>query len=170
MSLVQIFSVWYYSNVRSDKCQQHILGSLQWLKVQIIYSVGFLMLLCSVNKAVRSSDGGGGGGDCVTLRDRPEGINHGCQPLTLSVWSLGHTWAWWSLPGNELQEAASIIHTYKSVVCPLFWEMRLNEGWPYLGSVLLIRRHVTLFCLCFQTPAASYRATCFHGTYHLPWA
>lgn len=122
---------------------------------------GLVMLLCSVNKAVRSSEGGGG---CVTLRDRPEGINHGCQPLTLSVWSLGHTWAWWSLPGNELQEAASIIHTYKSAVCPLFWEMRLNEGWPYLGSVLLIRRHVTLFCLCFQTPAASYWATCFHGT------
>lgn len=65
--------------------------------------------------------------------DRPEGINHGCQPLTLSVWSLGHTRAWWSLPGNELQEAASIIHTYESALCPLFLEMGLNEGWPYLG-------------------------------------
>lgn len=78
--------------------------------------------------------------------DRPEGINHECQPLTLSVWSLGHTWAWWSLPGNKLQEAASIIHTYKSTVCPLFLEMRLNEGWPYLGSVLLICHWVASLC------------------------
>lgn len=76
--------------------------------------------------------------------DRPEGINHECQPLTLSVWSLGHTLAWWSLSGNELLEAACIIHTYKSTVCFLFLEMRLNEGWPYLGSVLLMCHWVVL--------------------------
>lgn len=85
--------------------------------------------------------------------DRPEGINHECQPLTLSVWSLGHSWAWWSLPGNEFQKAASIIHTYKSTVCPLFLEMRLNEGRPYLVAVLLICRWVAChFCWWFQPP------------------
>lgn len=41
------------------------------------------------------------------------GINHECHPLTLSVWSLSYTLAWWSFSENELQEVVSIIHTYK---------------------------------------------------------
>lgn len=118
------------SLVRSDKCF--------WLQWFIVYRIFCVLGEQSRQKFWQRR--------LCNSGDRPEGINHECQPLTLSVWSLGHAWAWWSLPGNELQEAASIIHTYKSTVCPLFLEMRLNEGWPYLGSVLLICHWVAFLC------------------------
>lgn len=71
-----------------------------------------------------------------------ECINHWCQPLTLCVWSLGRTCM--MIRGNELLEADSIIHTYKIAPCPLFLEIRLNEGGPYLGSVLMVSSTSTL--------------------------
>lgn len=78
-------------------------------------------------------------------RNRPEDINHARQPPTLSVWSLSLTSVWRSLFGNELLEAAFIIHGYRSTLCPLFLEIILNgagrmkEEWRF---VLLICRVV----------------------------
>lgn len=131
------------SCVHSDKCQQYIL----WLQRFIVSYFLRAPEGCVLSEQSRQR---------IWQRklcnsgNRPEGINHECQPLTLSVWSLGHTLAWRSLSGNELQEAASIIHTYKSTVGPLFLEMRLNERWPYLGSVLLSLRSMSL--LVVSTP------------------
>lgn len=65
---------------------------------------------------------------------------------------------WWSLSGNELLEAASIIHTLQEHALPLLLEMRLNEGWPYLGSVLLICHRVAV---CSRCPIL---AICFSST------
>lgn len=85
-------------------------------------------------------------------RNRPWDINHARQPPTLSVWSLGLTSVWRSLFGNELLEAAFIIHGYRSTLCPLFLEIILNgadrmkEGWC---PVLLICRVVFLPVISF---------------------
>lgn len=76
--------------------------------------------------------------------------------LALSVWSLGHSWARRLLGGNEFQKAASIIHIYKRTAWPLLLEMRLNEGQPYLGPVLL-KCHGEIFLIrtlspCWRSP------------------
>lgn len=92
---------------------------------------------------------------------RPEAINHECQPLTLSVWSLGRALVWWSLFGNELLEAASIIHTYKSTVCPLFLEMRHNkEG----GGAPGVSPRGMSFSVISYPSTLQALAICFTGT------
>lgn len=129
------------SRVPSDK-YQHIL-SLRWLRVHLVFSDA---LWAKLWRALTDSRGR------VALETDLRALIMNGGPLTLSVWSLGHSWGWWSLPGNEFQKAASIIHTYKSTAWPLFLEMKLNEGWPYLGAVLLICRWVA-FRLVVSTPS-----------------
>lgn len=100
--------------------------------------------MCQANKAASSSD-------AAAVAAEPRDFNDGCQPLALSVWSLGHGWARRLLGGNEFQKAASIIHIYKRTAWPLLLEMRLNEGRPYLGAVLL-KCHRDIFLIRSLSP------------------
>lgn len=66
---------------------------------------------------------------------RTDHVNHACQPLSLSVWSLGLTSVWWSLTGNELLlQAASIIHTYESTICLLILGNKTKWEWANEGE------------------------------------